>query len=76
MIDINNFHEDVIYTEDLAPCFEPLAIDLENNVVEAFGSEEMKILALQWHPERPFLTSKAAEETRRLIIEFMQKYIR
>lgn len=76
MIDINNFHEDVICPEDLAPCFEPLAIDIENNVVEAFGSEEMKILALQWHPERPFLTSKAAEETRKLIIEFMQKHIR
>ncbi len=73
---INNFHEDIIYPEDLAPCFEPLAIDPENGVVEAFGSEEMKILALQWHPERPFQTANAAEETRKLIIEFMQKYIR
>ena len=36
----------------------------------------MKILALQWHPERPFLTANAAEETRKLIIDFMQKYIR
>ena len=73
---INNFHEDIIYTGDLAPCFEPLAVDLENDVVEAFYSDEMKILALQWHPERPFLTANAAEETRKLIIDFMQKYIR
>ncbi len=73
---INNFHEDVIYTDDLAPCFEPLAIDPENDVVEAFYSDDMKILALQWHPERPFLTANAAEETRKLIIDFMQKHIR
>lgn len=73
---INNFHEDVIYTDDLAPCFEPLAVDEENDVVEAFYSDDMKILALQWHPERPFLTANAAEETRKLIIDFMQKYIR
>jgi gamma-glutamyl-gamma-aminobutyrate hydrolase PuuD len=73
---INNFHEDVIYTDDLAPCFEPLAVDVENDVVEAFYSDDMKILALQWHPERPFLTANAAEETRKLIIDFMQKYIR
>ncbi|MBQ7324896.1 MAG: gamma-glutamyl-gamma-aminobutyrate hydrolase family protein [Clostridia bacterium] len=75
-IHINNFHEDVIYTDDLAPCFEPLAVDVENDVVEAFYSDDMKILALQWHPERPFLTANAAEETRKLIIDFMQKYIR
>ncbi len=73
---INNFHEDVIYTDDLAPCFEPLAVDEENDVVEAFYSDDMKILALQWHPERPFLTANAAEETRKLIIDFMQKHIR
>lgn len=73
---VNNFHQDVIPIDGLAPCFKPLAIDVENQTVEAFGSEEMKILALQWHPERKFETSNALEETRKLVVNFIQKHIR
>jgi gamma-glutamyl-gamma-aminobutyrate hydrolase PuuD len=72
---VNNFHQDVIFEENLAPCFKPIAIDEDNHVVEAYGSEEMKLLALQWHPERQFETSEAEEETRRIIVNFIQKYI-
>lgn len=72
---VNNFHQDIIYEEGLAPCFTPLAVDEENHVVEAYYSEEMKLLALQWHPEREFETVEAEEETRRIIVNFIQKYI-
>ncbi len=72
---VNNYHQDVIYEDCLAPCFTPLAIDEENHVIEAYYSEKMKLLALQWHPERQFETSEAEEETRRIIVNFIQKYI-
>lgn len=72
---VNNFHQDVIFEDRLAPCFTPMAIDEENHVVEAYYSEKMKLLALQWHPERQFETGEAEEETRRIIVNFIQKYI-
>lgn len=72
---VNNFHQDVIYEDCLAPCFTPLAIDEENHVIEAYFSEKMKLLALQWHPERQFETGEAEEETRKIIVNFIQKYI-
>lgn len=73
---VNNYHSDCILEGGLAPCFEPLAIDRENGVIEAYGSEEMKILALQWHPERRFETANAYEETRKIIMDFIQKYVK
>lgn len=72
---VNNFHMDIIPVDGLAPCFKPLAIDRENQTIEAFGSEEMKILALQWHPERKFGTANALEETRKIVVNFIQKHI-
>lgn len=75
-ISINNYHADVIFKDDLAPCFEPVAIDPENNVIEAYTSEEKKILALQWHPERKFDTPEGLEETRKIVGAFIQKYIK
>lgn len=73
---VNNFHKDVIPIDGLADCFKPLAIDTENQTIEAFGSDEMKILALQWHPERKFATANALEETRKIVVNFIQKHIR
>lgn len=72
---VNNFHQDIIYEGCLAPCFTPMAVDEENHVIEAYYSEKMKLLALQWHPERQFETSEAEEETRKIIVNFIQKYI-
>lgn len=74
-ITVNNFHQDVIYEGCLAPCFEPYAVDEENHVIEAYGSEKMKLLALQWHPEREFETSEAQDETRKIIVNFIRKYV-
>lgn len=73
---VNNFHKDVIPIDGLASCFKPLAIDRENQTIEAFGSDEMKVLALQWHPERKFETANALEETRKLVVNFIQKHIK
>lgn len=72
---VNNYHSDVIFERDLAPCFEVLAFDQENGTVEAYGSEEMKLLALQWHPERRFETPGAVDETRKIVRNFISKYI-
>ena len=72
---VNNYHQDIIFEGNLAPCFKPLAVDEENHVIEAYYSEEMKLLALQWHPEREFETGEAEEETRKIIVNFIQKYI-
>lgn len=72
---VNNYHQDVIYEGNLAPCFTPMAIDEENHIIEAYYSEEMKLLGLQWHPERQFETGEAEEETRRIIVNFIQKHI-
>ena len=76
VIMVNNYHDDVIFRKGLADCFTPLAIDEENDVVEAFESKKMKVLAIQWHPERKFETPGAAEETRKIIIDFIQRVIK
>ncbi len=73
---VNNYHSDCIFEEGLAPCFEPIAIDRENGVVEAYRSVKMKILALQWHPERRFETVNAYEETRKIVLDFIQKNVK
>lgn len=43
--------------------------------MEAYESEAMKILALQWHPERRFETANALEETRKIVLDFIRKHI-
>ncbi len=68
---VNQYHNDGIYLEDLAPAFVPLAIDRENGVVEGFASKEEKILAIQWHPERPFSAPETWEKTKKLIERFL-----
>lgn len=51
-VQVNNYHYDCIYREQLAPGLIPLAMDEENSVVEAFTNESGTILGVQWHPER------------------------
>ncbi len=72
---VNNYHRDCIFEGSLAPCFTPVAVDTENGVVEAYESEEMKILGLQWHPERRFGTANSQEETRKIVLDFIGKYV-
>lgn len=68
---VNQYHNDGIYLPDLAPAFTPLAIDRENGVVEGFVSEKKKILAIQWHPERPFSDPRSREKTQKLVQRFL-----
>lgn len=73
---VNNFHNDGIMMNELAYGMKPYATDLENGVVEAFCSDEKKILALQWHPERRFESVEAKEESQRIIMNFINKYVK
>ena len=66
---VNQYHNDGILREDLAPGLTPLAIDKENGVVEAFTAGG--ILAIQWHPERPFSDQMTAEKTQKLVWRFL-----
>lgn len=68
---VNQYHNDGIYLSDLAPAFTPFAIDRENDVVEGFVSEKEKILAIQWHPERPFSDPRSREKTQKLVQGFL-----
>lgn len=69
---VNQYHNDGIYAQDLAQGLVPLAVDLENQVVEAFTAEREQILALQWHPERPFSCKAAGRKTSELIRKFFR----
>ncbi len=68
---VNNFHNDGIFIKNLAPEFRPVAIDAENALVEGFASTRKKILALQWHPERPFGDPESARTCECLIHNFI-----
>lgn len=59
LFSVNNYHNDGLFETDVAKELEILAIDPDNNTVEAFGGR--KILGIQWHPERAG-NDKAAEE--------------
>ena len=59
----------------LQTAFEPLAIDEDNHTIEAYQSEQMKILGVQWHPERKFGHADGIDETRRLVRDFISKFI-
>lgn len=69
---VNQFHKDGIFTSDLASGLDILAVDRENGVVEAFTASEERILALQWHPERPFSDVRTQEKTEELIRHFLK----
>ncbi|MCR5260457.1 MAG: gamma-glutamyl-gamma-aminobutyrate hydrolase family protein [Candidatus Gastranaerophilales bacterium] len=68
---VNNYHNDGIYTKDLAKGLKILALDEENDTVEAFTSEKYRILAVQWHPERKFSDEKSRGDTKNLIKKFI-----
>lgn len=68
---VNQYHNDGIFLNDLAKGLKPLAIDRENGVVEAFLTENEQILALQWHPERPFEDRRTERRTAEMIRTFL-----
>lgn len=68
-IKVNNFHDDVIFTDDLAKGLNILAKDIENDTVEAFYAKG--IIGVQWHPERSFEDKKSEEYSTNLIKMFI-----
>ncbi len=70
---VNNFHQDGIFKNNLAPNLKILAVDKENDVIEAFYSNEMKILGIQWHPERHFTDEKSGILSEKIIKDFINK---
>ena len=69
IIKVNNYHNDVIYISDLSDNLNILAVDEENDTVEAFYSKN--ILGIQWHPERNFEDKKSEEFSTNLIKNFI-----
>lgn len=69
---VNQYHNDGIYVQDLACGLKPLAVDRENQVVEAFVAEREQVLALQWHPERTFSEKQTQKKTAELIQTFFR----
>lgn len=67
---VNNYHNDGIYSKDLAKEFKTIGLDKENDIVEAFYSKESKWLGLQWHPERLMKDYFSKMKCTRLIEEF------
>ncbi|MBP3327110.1 MAG: gamma-glutamyl-gamma-aminobutyrate hydrolase family protein [Coprococcus sp.] len=70
-VKINNFHSDCIYPENLSTMFYPMAVDEENETIEAFISPTLSVLAFQWHPERYFESEEGRLFTRHLIQDFL-----
>lgn len=69
---VNQYHNDGIFVRNLAEGLEPLAMDVENQVVEAFTAKQEQVLGLQWHPERPFAAEETQQKTAELIRTFFK----
>lgn len=70
-INVNNFHNDGIFKKDLAKNLFTVAEDTQNNIIEAYYSKELKILGLQWHPERDFADTYSKQISTNLILDFI-----
>ena len=68
-IKVNNYHNDIVFSSDLANGLDILARDIENDSVEAYYSKG--ILGIQWHPERSFEEKKSEEFSASLIKRFI-----
>lgn len=65
--EVNHFHDHGIRTNQVAKCFDILAIDKNFDVVEAIVHRDLPIIGIQWHAERE---SPDAEFNRLLITRF------
>ena len=68
-IKVNNYHNDIIFYSDLSKELEPLAIDNENETIEAYYKSG--ILGVQWHPEREFTDEYSKDYSTNLIKKFI-----
>lgn len=70
-IQVNHYHDDGILHNDLAPGLTVEAVDETCGSVEAFSVKEKRLLAVQWHPERPFEVAEHRLDTDLMIKEFL-----
>ena len=63
---VNTFHNNAIPVSQLSREFELIAVEDGTENVECFRSEKLRILGLQWHPERPLPTHEAEEVSAQL----------
>lgn len=68
---VNNYHDDVICVKGLNQELLPIAIDDENQTVEAFKHKSKRVLGIQWHPERVGNSDMAVEWCKRKIVELL-----
>lgn len=69
---VNNYHNDGIFRKDVAKEFEVIGLDLENGIVEALYSKDLKWLGIQWHPERLMKDQFSKTKSNKLIEEFIR----
>lgn len=51
-IDVNSFHNNILYADDLAKEFSVFAIDTRDNTIEGIYHNELPIVGIMWHSER------------------------
>ena len=66
-VEINSYHNQAIYTENLAKKLKSIA-HTEDGVIEAFNHINHRIMGIQWHPER-----QKVKQDKQLILDFFNK---
>ncbi len=66
---VNNYHNDGIFLNQLADGLYPIAMDVDNDVVEGFISLEKRILGFQFHPERSISDLSSGEKIKNIILK-------
>lgn len=69
---VNNYHNDGLYVDDLAEGLKIIVIDPDNKTVEAYSGGEEKILGIQWHPERAGNCPEVQGWTERMISHMLK----
>lgn len=71
-ISVNNYHNDGVFKNDVAEGLKIIGLDVENDVVEAIYSQQMKWIGFQWHPERLMKDEFSKKRCKNLVEEFIR----
>ena len=72
LVNVNNYHNSGILSNNLGSKLKPIALDKENNIIEGFYQKNNKILGIQWHPERKFKTYESYTKSENLVKSFIE----
>lgn len=70
---VNNYHNDGVKVDDIGEGLQEIALDLENQTIEAYSNEENLILGIQWHPEREGNCKRVQEWTKARILKVVHR---